>query len=210
MNDSIPNHPDTQIDTRPLLASGALRGSLGGFCWSLLVAIPVAVVYSTDPKVGPFWAIVALGGICSIWSAVAAFAEKRRTRERTYTEEQRAVLRRHLRTTRIQALCASLVLIGLTESIRGGDGPVFKPRHACGMIILSIAISSDLVGRAKGTAAVRAMQQEARNAFCRMDAHPPTVVVGTPPSTLVRPSMERFAEPGHRQAEATADGRLDD
>ena len=198
-----PTHDLRQpIDARPLVAQGAVRGAIGGFGWSLIVAVPVAVVNAIDPKVGPLNALIMFGGICSVWSAVAAFAEVRRTRERTFTEEQRDILRRNLRRTRIQAACVSVLLIALTETFSLGDGPVFKPRPCCAMIILSIAISSDLVGRAKGYKAVRAMQQETRDAACRMDAHPHVSVDDATPSALVlvarpmepKPSADRGVE----------------
>ena len=192
MNDSILHDPGTQIDARSLIASEAMRGAIGGFCWSLLVAVPMAWMMWFDPRGGPFWAMIELGGICSIWSAVAALAQKRRSRESTFTPEQLGVLRRHLRRTRTQAACVSVFLIVMTEAFSRGESPVFEPRYLCGMIILSIAISSDLVGRGKGNAAVRAMQRETRDAACRIDAHHPTVTDIPTYSTLVQPSINRI------------------
>lgn len=198
MKDPILNDPGTEIDARSLIASAALRGALVGFCWSQLVVVPVALVNSIDPDVGPQKSLIMCGGICSIWAAVAAFAEVRRTRERTFTAAQEVILRYHIRNARFVAVGLIVIALIVLENVLP---PVTVWAVIKFLAVVSIWFASSLVGRAQGYATVREMQRETRDATSRMNIHP----LGVPNDTismLLQPSRNRVTEARRRPDEA--------
>ena len=68
-------------------------------------------------------------------------------------------------------------------------------------LIGAVWISFDIIGRATGHAAIRAMQQDTRHIASRIDVHPLGVPNDTT-STLLQPSKNRLTEERRRPDEA--------
>ena len=152
---SFPEVRRQSIDTRSLVARGAVRGAFGGFCWSLLVGVPLAFMFWNVPNGGPIWGMFSLGLTSIIWTGIAANVGAGKSREKTFTDEQRAVLHRRTRRSALQGLCFALPVAAFILVITWGYGPIGAIVNAS--MVLGIWVgSAALVGHGLGKRSVRA------------------------------------------------------
>ena len=207
----FPQVPRQPIDTRSLIAQGALRGAFGGFCWSLVVGVPAACSLWNIPNGGPIWGLASLGLTSLVWTGIAALVGASQTREQTFTDEQRAVLRRRVRRSALQGLCFSLPVAAfllVTNWGYGAAGAISSTLMLVGIWVGSAA----LVGHGMGRRTVRAMQRETRakaeQLDLRMGQHDPAPTAE--PSKLVQPDLARLSEMRQRASHHPIDAGLED
>jgi hypothetical protein len=186
MTDPTPNDLRQPIDARSLIASEAIRGAIGGFCWSLLLTVPLAwTFWNHPPPAGRILAVLISVPISLIWAALAANARVGRARENLFTDEQRAILARYTGRTGVQGLCCSLpfallLLVGTWG--HGAFGAIFLALVLIGLCTGCAA----RVGQALGRRKVRAMQREAK------------AKAGQADSRMSRPDSALRAEPSEQ------------
>ena len=194
MTDPAPHDLRPPIDARSLVAHGAVRGAIGGFCWSLLVGVPLAFLVWTMPMGGSFWGLFTLGMTSLIWTAIAAGAGAGQTREKTFTDEQRAVLRKRTRRSAHQGACFALP-VGLYALFGTWQYGAIQAIFGSAMIVGIWAGCAALVGHGLGKRTVAAMQREARAKAERVDAGMmPREAVQAAPSENLQPDVTRLAE----------------